>query len=177
MLPRSSASIAILFAPCIYLRFKDNALESSQNYNPMMSGTHVESEISAMNLNSVNSIRLDGSEKCPECGATVDGGRVGCQALMDALHIQALSDPKLGRVYRLAFDTYCMQHVETYCRSAKSYAAHLTALCCGIENSGDAAIYAALQRWLNGNVPFEKPAILSVRSSITLSDITVIDAV
>ncbi|SRR5260221_6482791 len=146
----------------------------------MMSGTHVEnveSEISAMNPNSVNSIGPDDIENCPECGATIDRRRVGCQALMDALHIQALSDPKLGRVYRLAFDTYCMQHVETYCRSAKSYAAHLTALCCGLEHGGDAAIYAAIQRWLNGNVPLEKPAILSERGSITVADIHIIEDV
>ena len=43
-----------------------------------------------------------------------------------------------------------MQHPKRSCESAKSYAAHLTGLCCGVEYNRAQAIYAALQRWLNG---------------------------
>jgi len=74
-------------------------------------------------------------------------------------------------VQNLAFDAYCLQHPETYCRSAKSYAAHLTRLCCGLEYDGDPAVYAAIQRWLNGAVPLEKPEVLARRGTLTVADV------
>ena len=72
--------------------------------------------------------------------------RTGCQALYDALAVPGAG--ALGLIARrdLAFDAYCMQHPETYCRSAKSYAAHLTRLCCGLEFGGDPRVYRAIQR-------------------------------
>ena len=112
-------------------------------------------------------------EPCPECGAPAVGGRAGCQALYDAV---ANPDPGLaglGPLRDLAFDAYCMQHPETYCRSAKSYAAHLTRLCCGIEMGGDLAVYRAIQRWLNGAVKLEKPALLTGRGQMTVADLPV----
>jgi hypothetical protein len=74
-------------------------------------------------------------------------------------------------MHNLAFDAYCMQHPETYCRSAKSYAAHLTRLCCGLEHDGDPAIYAAIQKWLNGNILLNKPQVLSMRGTLTIADV------
>lgn len=64
-----------------------------------------------------------------------------------------------------------MQHVERYGHSAKSYAAHLTGLCCGVEHGSDPKIYAAIQRWLNGKVALDKPPILSQRGSMTIVDV------
>lgn len=114
---------------------------------------------------------------CPACGAPGVGGRMGCQAHFDQIGYRAASDPKIAAVHDLAFDTYCMQHVETYCVSAKSYAAHLTRLCCGIEYHGDRAVYAALPRWLNGKVDLEKPPILSKRGAMTIADVLTDDDV
>ncbi len=85
-------------------------------------------------------------DHCPDCGALVEGGREGCQQLMDTLNVQAFGDAGLGRSRDLAFDTYCMQHLEKYCLSAKSYAAHLTRLCCGLEYNRNPAVYGALQK-------------------------------
>jgi hypothetical protein len=110
-------------------------------------------------------------DKCPACGAPGVGGRAGCQALFDQIGYQVATNLKIAAIHDLAFDTYCMQHVETYCVSAKSYAAHLTRLCCGIEYHGDRAVYAAIPRWLNGKVELEKPPILSTRGAMTIVDL------
>ena len=111
------------------------------------------------------------AEHCPECGAMVSGGQASCQALFDELTLQAYSDVRYARDRRLVFDAYCMQHVEPYCHSAKSYAAHLAGLCCGVEHEGDPKIHAAVQRWLNGKVDLEKPTVLSFRGHITVADV------
>ncbi len=111
------------------------------------------------------------AEQCPECGASIPGGRTGCQARYDEINSRAYSDPNYAAVQTLAFDTYCMQHVETYCRSAKSYAAHLMRLCCGLEWDGDLKVYAAIQRWLNGAVALDKPAAPDQRGRLTIVDL------
>ena len=113
------------------------------------------------------------TETCPECGAMAAGGREGCQALYDAFAFQAMVDFRVAAVHALAFDTYCMQHVETYCVSAKSYAAHLTRLCVGVEHGGDPALYAALQRWYHTGLV--KPEILYPRGQMTITDIQMIN--
>jgi hypothetical protein len=60
--------------------------------------------------------------------------------------------PEGAPLARLFVDTFGMQHPARSGKSAKSYAAHLTGLCCGVEYGGSQAVYAALQRWLNGPV-------------------------
>ena len=110
-------------------------------------------------------------DQCPDCGALVVGGRAGCQAQFDALDAQAFTDSRYAAVRDLAFDAYCIQHPDRYCRSAKSYAAHLTRLCCGIEYNGDPAVYAAIQKWLNGNRTLTKPKVLNERGRMTVIDV------
>ncbi len=100
----------------------------------------------------------------------MSGGRAGCQTLFDELNAQALADARYAAVRDLAFDAYCMQHLDRYCRSAKSYAAHLTRLCCGIEHAGNPAVYAAIQKWLNGTRELVKPNVLSERGRMTVVD-------
>ena len=108
---------------------------------------------------------------CPDCGAPVTGGRVGCQALYDELNARAYSDFRYAAVQPLALDTYCMQHLERYCLSAKSYAAHLTRLCCGLEYGGDSHVYAAIQKWLNDPAKITKPPILAYLGRMTVADV------
>jgi len=110
-------------------------------------------------------------EVCLACGAVVIGGRDGCQALFDALTAHAYADLTYASMRDLAFDTYCMQHLETYCRSAKSYAAHLTRLCCGLDCAGDPHVYDAIQHWLNGSVKIAKPQELSQLGTMTVVNV------
>ena len=105
----------------------------------------------------------------------VVGGGAGCHALAQALNYQALQEPRIASVYTLALDTYSKQHVETYCISAKSYAAHLTRLCVGVEHDGDPALYAALQRWYHGGLT--KPEVLDNRGTTRLVDVQKLDDV
>jgi hypothetical protein len=114
------------------------------------------------------SILPEAEHRCTECGGPVAGGRAGCQALWDEMMARSVTDLRYRGAYRLAFDTYCMQHVDTYGVSAKSYAAHLMGLCCGIEHGGDAAVYDVIHRSLNGSPALERPASPVARGSITL---------
>ena len=110
-------------------------------------------------------------DKCPACGAAVTGGRDGCQALFDELTARAYADLAYARMRDLAFDTYCLQHLATYCQSAKSYAAHLMRLCCGLDYASDPRVYEAIQHGLNGSVKIKKPQVLSHLGSMTVLDV------
>jgi hypothetical protein len=112
-----------------------------------------------------------GDDHCPACGAPVAGGRDGCQVLMTEIQAGAYGKPGYASTYDLAFDAYCMQHPETYCVSAKSYAAHLTRLCCGVERGGGPAVYRAINRWLSGPAPIDKPPVLPQRGQMTVADV------
>jgi hypothetical protein len=109
-------------------------------------------------------------DRCPACGAPVSG-REGCQALMDEVQARAYTDPRFGATFNLGFDAYCMQHPEEYGLSAKSYAAHLTRLCCGGERGGEEAIYRAINAWLSTNPPLDKPPLLATRGQMTIADL------
>jgi Family of unknown function (DUF5946) len=112
-----------------------------------------------------------GQGPCPSCGARL-GGREGCQSAFDQLSAQAWSSPVRGAAHNLVVDTYAMQHPEEYGRSPKSYAAHLTALCCGIEHPGDQKPYWAIARWLDGPVAVEKPPLIRQRGTLTIADVS-----
>lgn len=110
-------------------------------------------------------------EKCPACGAKVANGRDGCQALFHGLTMKAYEDNRYGRYHRLIVDIYAMQHLDPYCLSAKSYAAHLTGLCCGVEMGGETRVNSAVQKWLNGRSNLEKPPILPHLGALTIADL------
>jgi len=110
-------------------------------------------------------------DRCPQCGAPIRGGREACQAAWDEISVLAYSHPGYAATRDLAFDTYCMQHPEKYCVSAKSYAAHLTRLCCGLEYRGDPSVYSAIRQWLDGTVAIQKPEVLKQRGHLTVADI------
>jgi hypothetical protein len=108
--------------------------------------------------------------RCAGCGLVVAGGGDACHALFEELIARDFSDYRYGRTHRLMVDAYAVQHVERYCRSAKSFAAHLGGLCCRFEHAGDPAALAALQRWLDGRVPLERPEPPRKRGALTIAD-------
>jgi hypothetical protein len=107
---------------------------------------------------------------CSSCGATV-GGRAECQALFDELNALAWRDSGRAAVHNVAVDAYAMQHPEEYCKSPKSYAAHLTGLCCAHEFSGRPDLYRAVARWLDGTVQLQKPSPVNTRGTVTIADV------
>lgn len=70
----------------------------------------------------------DNQTRCGGCGMVITGGDDGCYEYFQQLFL-GLSIPLHIGIGRLAFDTYCVQHPERFCRSAKSLAAHLGGLC------------------------------------------------
>ena len=96
------------------------------------------------------------NSSCSECGALVPAEFQSCDAFM----LSFLTGPRgsASPPSRLLVDTFAMQHPKRACKSAKSYAAHFTGLCCGVEYGGSANVYAALQRWLDG--PAERIGLL-----------------
>jgi hypothetical protein len=112
------------------------------------------------------------AESCTGCGLIVPGGNAGCQRLVDELWAREFEDVAFFRVHRMTVDTYCLQHPERYCGSPKSFAAHLTGLCWGLEHSEGRAVGSeALRRWLNGAVRLEKPEIPKERGRLTVADV------
>ena len=84
---------------------------------------------------------------------------------------RAAADVRYARAYRSAVEAYAMQHVERFGLSAKSYAAHLTGLCCVVEHDADPAMLAAIARWLSGPSPVEKPSVAPPpRGRLTIAD-------
>jgi hypothetical protein len=110
---------------------------------------------------------------CSGCGLAVPGGTAGCQALAQDMAVRGFSDPAYAGVYRLAHDTYCLQHPDSFCISTKSLAAHLTGLCWALEYGGHPMGYRALQRWLDGTPPSEKPEIPAFRGALTIAEVYV----
>lgn len=112
---------------------------------------------------------------CPSCGARPLAGFADCRAMWDELLARSFSALDLARYHRQIVDLYSMQHPDEYCASAKSYAAHLTGLCCYAERGGEPAIQAAVQRWLSTNPELHKPPIPDRRGEITLADLLAAD--
>ena len=112
------------------------------------------------------------SEVCAGCGLTVAGGTDGCQRLFESIGLREYEDMRFARHHRIVVDVYAMQHPERYGRSAKSFAAHLTGLCAWIANEGDAqSINTAVQRWLSGPSPIERPALPASYGAVTIRDL------
>ncbi|HEY0412777.1 MAG TPA: DUF5946 family protein [Allosphingosinicella sp.] len=114
------------------------------------------------------------SGACDECGWAEAGGREGCRASFEAFLARDFSDPLYFRTHRMFVDTYCLQHPEQYCASAKSLVAHLAGLCWILEGgAGTAAGPERLRDWLDGARELEKPALPERRGILTLGDLPV----
>jgi hypothetical protein len=116
--------------------------------------------------------RMDDVEPCDQCGWAEAGGCAGCRARFEQFLARDFSDPLFFRVHRMFVDTYCLQHPEDFCASAKSLAAHLAGLCWIIEGgAGAAAGPERLHRWLSGDRRLDKPALPRHRGAATLGDL------
>ena len=94
-----------------------------------------------------------------------------CQAAFDDLVAKAWESPARASVHNLLVDAYAMQHSEEYGRSAKSFAAHLVGLCCGVEHPTERELYWAIPRWLDGPARVARPADIDSRGSTTIDDV------
>lgn len=111
-------------------------------------------------------------ERCAGCGLVVEGGTAGCQAIFEELTARDFSLVAYFRVHRMLVDTYCLQHPDPYCISAKSLAAHLMGLCWLIEHDGARAVGSEkLREWLDGTSRLDKPELPSFRGKLTIADV------
>lgn len=111
-------------------------------------------------------------DRCSGCGLAVAGGTDGCQKIADELWAREFGDVTYFTVHRMTVDTYCLQHPDRYCASAKSLAAHLTGLCWLLEHGGSRAVGSdALRRWLNKAVRLEKPELPPDRGRLTVASV------
>ena len=112
---------------------------------------------------------------CTECGAVVPPEFGSCDELfmsiLRPLGMEGVDSPQAAALARLLVDTFGMQHPQRSNKSAKSYAAHLTGLCCGVEYNGAQSVYAALQRWLSRRVEdigITRPTEPEFRGALTI---------
>lgn len=94
-----------------------------------------------------------------------------CKALFETIIAKEFSDYRYARVHRLTVDTYSLQHPDPYMISAKSFAAHLTGICCVMKHGNDRQLLKTLQRWLNGKRELQKPALLEHVGGLTISHV------
>jgi hypothetical protein len=112
---------------------------------------------------------------CQSCGTQTDSQAMSCQDMWDHLLAADFSNYRRARLHRRAVDVYSLQHPDPYCRSAKSFAAHLTGLCCAIEHGGRPSVNVAVQRWLSRGADIEKPELPADRGALTISHVIGID--
>lgn len=112
---------------------------------------------------------------CSGCGLSIEDGNEGCYAFFQQFFLDHNMPLHVG-IGRLAFDTYCVQHPDRLCVSAKSLAAHLGGICWGLEHDGVARGYEEYRRSLDGTVRFTKPALPTQRGPMTIADVVAADA-
>jgi len=106
------------------------------------------------------------AQPCEDCGAPI-GGRERCDKLFHQLIARDFSDALYFGSHRLLVDCYAMQH-ERYIHSYKSFAAHLTGLCCALEFADDAKLMRAIHLGLDGNVKGDRPPVPRDRGELTI---------
>ncbi|MFQ5708529.1 MAG: DUF5946 family protein [bacterium] len=97
-----------------------------------------------------------------------------CKEMFDTILVREFSDFRYGRVHRLTVDTYSLQHPDPYMISAKSFAAHLTGMCCFMEYGNDRDLLRLLRQWLDGKKQLDKPELLDHVGDLTI--VHIIDA-
>jgi hypothetical protein len=111
-------------------------------------------------------------EFCHGCGWEVSGGFAGCKSRFEQYIARDFEDVLYGRTHRLLVDTYCLQHPDEYCASAKSFAAHLAGICWILEEGASPAVGPhELHRWLNGEARIQRPEAPGNRGKLTIGDL------
>jgi uncharacterized protein DUF5946 len=110
---------------------------------------------------------------CSGCGLSVPGGIAGCRAIFDEYIALEWGNPISYRYHRMFVDTYCLQHPDQFCVSAKSFAAHLTGLCAAFEHKSHPSVLNAVNRWLSRNPPITKPELPAFRGALTIAEVRV----
>jgi len=103
------------------------------------------------------------SEFCASCGLEIAGGGTACNQVFLEQVARSSGDFRLGLLQRFMVDVYALQHPDRYCESAKSFAAHLTGLCCAMEFNSAQSVHVAILRWLNGASPVGELAARGAR--------------
>jgi len=111
------------------------------------------------------------SEFCASCGLEIAGGGTACNQVFLEQVARSSGDFRLGLLQRFMVDVYALQHPDRYCESAKSFAAHLTGLCCAMEFNSAQSVHVAILRWLNGASPVERPVPPAARGQLTIAEI------
>ena len=113
--------------------------------------------------------------RCTECGAEVPPEFSSCDELfmsiLTPLGMSGAESTYRAALARLFVDTFGMQHPQRSCKSAKSYAAHFTGLCIGVEYGGAPSAYAAVQKWLSRSVEaigITRPTEPDFRATLTV---------
>lgn len=106
---------------------------------------------------------------CSGCGLAVPGGTPACRLIFDDYIAGEWNNPISYRYHRMFVDTYCLQHPDQFCASAKSFAAHLTGLCAAFEHKSHPSVLNAVNRWLSGNPSLTKPELPSFRGALTIA--------
>ena len=106
-------------------------------------------------------------EQCPDCGAPV-GGREQCRTLFDEVLAREFGNVLYFGAHRTTVDCYALQHPEGYCVSFKSFAAHLTGLCCAIEFAKDPAMLRGIHAGLDGERTDVRPPFIEKRGALTI---------
>jgi hypothetical protein len=110
--------------------------------------------------------------RCEGCGLPVEGGRAGCRAVFEEVCAREWEHPASYRYHRMMVDSYCLQHAEEYCESAKSFAAHLTGLCAAFEHKSHPSVLQAVNRWLNGKkLNITRPEPPAFRGALTIAEV------
>ena len=102
------------------------------------------------------------------CGLS---SRTKCKEIFETILLKEFSNFRYAKVHRLTVDAYSLQHPDVYMKSAKSYAAHLTGMCCAIEYGNDPELLRLLQKWLNGKKHLVRPKNLKNFGHLTISHV------
>jgi hypothetical protein len=93
------------------------------------------------------------------------------EGFFDATLAKEFSDILYARVHRLTVDTYSLQHPEQCMVSVKSFAAHLTGMCCAMEYGNDRKLLRTLQQRMNGKSQLHKSDLIKDVGSLTIAHI------
>jgi hypothetical protein len=116
------------------------------------------------------------TDVCPSCGLAVAGGTEGCQRLFESIGLREFEDMRFARYHRVVVDVYAMQHPDRYGRSPKSFAAHRTGLCAWLDDESNAmSTNAAVQRWLSGPSPIDRPTVPATYGAVTIRELVETD--